>query len=146
MEILMRILVVDDNSFGMKYVVQAIRGAGHVVELRSDAQKAFDAFVAYLQESSGNHWDGAILDVMFHMPEPDKRYVQEDPEGDKTGYLLLQDLRKHQPDLPVVILTNNRNPDTLGQLRRMPKVRIFRKLDQEPAEFVEALEEFLQAR
>lgn len=136
-------MVVDDNSHGLKYFVQALRKAYHTVDLRSDVEQAYHAFKGGL---ASGRWDGAILDLMFTMPQPPARYMEKDPSGLKAGYHLLCELRELQPDVPVIVLTNSRDRELMERLRSMPRVLVLRKLDQDVVEFVPSAEDFFSLK
>jgi len=137
-----RILIVDDdltpdqdkpNGNYMWYYTRALRDSGYkVVEVVGpDSAKE-------VLSSEGESFDLVILDIM--MP-PGKAYEKADTlNGLRTGILLAKTIQSEYPNLPVLVLTNVQNPDTLSQLRQIPSVkRTLCKPDCTPFELVDVI-------
>jgi CheY-like chemotaxis protein len=135
----MKILFVDDLTFSMKYYIQGLRDNGIHVEVRSDVDRALEVF------RSEGPWDGAVIDLMFDQPQPPARYMADDSDGQKTGILLANDLRAIQSDLRIIVLTNRAESPEAQQLRERPHVRVVRKLDIGPIDFVDTVRSFFGA-
>ena len=82
-----------------------------------------------------------ILDIML---PPGKAYEDKDTnEGLRTGVLLLPDLRRHCPGVPVVVLTNVKNPDTLREFKEGPLLKLIKKTECPPFELVAVVEKMV---
>jgi CheY-like chemotaxis protein len=83
-----------------------------------------------------------ILDIM--MP-PGKKYDGVNTrQGLITGLLLFDELRKRYPHMPIIVLTNVRNPVTLKKLGDKPLVEVAQKMEYPPLEFAELVEETIR--
>ena len=129
----MKILMVDDSSYAMKYWVQALRRSMRV-EVRSDVKKALELF------ASEAPWDGAVIDLMFDSGQ--ELYKDRDPSGQRTGLLLTDDLRKIQGDLKVILLTNRANSQELREAALRPYTKVVRKMEADPIQFTDTVVSF----
>jgi CheY-like chemotaxis protein len=138
-----KILIVDDelatadaapHGSYMWYYTQALRDGGFHV---SKAQGPDDA----LEElsSKNKEVDLVILDIM--MP-PGKAYEKEDTlDGLRTGVFLAKAIQSRRPHLPILVLTNVQNPETLSQLRQIHSVKeILYKPDCTPFDLVDEVQ------
>ncbi len=126
------VLLVDDDKLLMQLYVGALERKGYKVKHCFEP----DSALAFVKEN-GRQIDAIILDVM--MP-PRKPYENEDTNGGlKTGIFLLRDLRKYCPNVPVVVLTNIRDPETLDELGKDPEVEVVRKFNCPPFELVDLI-------
>ena len=87
------LLVVDDEPFVLSYLTRTLTSAGHTVATAPDGAKALEAL-------SGRHFDLVLSDIS--MPG-------------MSGIDLLSELRKLDPDLPLILLTGN--PDLASAVR-----------------------------
>lgn len=121
------VLLVDDDNLPMQYYVKALKQKGFKVEHCLEPDSALD-FV----KKRGEEIVAIILDIML---PPGKTYQDKDTnQGLKTGVFLLEDLRKYCPNIPVVVLTNVRNPNTLDEFKDKPLVKLAQKMDYPPFE------------
>lgn len=79
----MRILIVEDEARIGAFVARAFQAEGFGVDLASSAEEG-------LHRALATHYDLVVLDLLL-------------PEGD--GLEVLRELHRHQPDLPVLILS-----------------------------------------
>lgn len=134
----MRILFFDDLSYSMRYFVQALRDAGIRVEVRSTPDRAIEAFQEFYRTEG--EWDGAVLDLMFD--EAPEYYKHRDPSGNRTGLLLLEDLRQIQTNLKVIFLTNRPVTPEAQEVASLPLVKVVRKLDSNPILFTATVRQY----
>lgn len=120
----MKIFVYDDESFAMAAYFRALEKAGHTLTRFVDVDEARKQ----LAESAP---DLVILDVM--MP-PGSYGAEATGNGFRTGLVFLEDLRKVQPHVPVLILTNVDRTKIHGAVTEGPTVRILEKLEVLPAD------------
>ena len=131
------VLLIDDDRLPMKYYVMAFQQEGFKVKQCLEPDSALD----YVQKK-GSEIDAIILDIM--MP-PGETYKNEDTnEGLITGVFLLKGLRKCCPAVPVVVLTNVKNPDTLNEFKDEDLVKVVQKMECPPFELVELVDEMVK--
>lgn len=118
------VLLIDDDKLPMQFYVKALQKKGFKVKqcLKPDSALAF------AQEKKGEI-DAIIFDIML----PPGRYKKTN-EGLRTGVFLLPDLRKHCPDIPIVVLTNVKNPSTLDEFKGKPLLKVVQKMECPPFE------------
>jgi CheY-like chemotaxis protein len=81
------ILVAEDNEHVRDIVVQAVKSAGHRVVPVGDGAAAVEAFHRH-------RGDARLVVLDLDLPE-------------RSGLFCLEEIRRHQPDLPVLIITGN---------------------------------------
>lgn len=124
------VLLVDDDRLPMRFYIKAIEQKGYVVKHCLEPESAL-----YFARKNASEIKAIVLDIMM----PPGRY-EDTNEGLKTGVFLLPDLRKHCPDIPVVVLTNVRNPSTLAEFKGKPMLQVVQKMDCPPFELAELVE------
>ncbi len=127
-----KILLIDDDFLPMQYYVSKLNKEGWEVIHLKDADKALEYLI---QASNVNSNDIALvlLDVM--LPYGKKYTSEETEEGLKTGIFLLEDIRRYLGDeVPIIILTNVKNPEILILFNRYPDVVVLSKLEYPPNE------------
>jgi CheY-like chemotaxis protein len=128
-----KVFLVDDDKLPMEYYVRALEQKGFEVKQCFEPDSALEFAAKECSEICA-----IVLDIM--MP-PGKKYEGVDThQGLMTGLFLLHDLRRHCPDTPVVVLTNVRNPKTLGKLKGEPLLEVVQKMDYPPFEFAELVD------
>ncbi|MCK5601056.1 response regulator [Candidatus Pacearchaeota archaeon] len=121
------VLMVDDDKLPMQFYVRALTQQGYEVKLCLEPDSALDFAV-----KERSNICAIILDVM--MP-PGKAYKDKDTDqGLHTGLFLFRDLRKLCEEVPVIVLTNVRNPVTLGEFSEGPLLKVAQKMDFPPFE------------
>jgi len=131
------ILLIDDDKLPMLYYVKALEEMDFKVKQCYDPDSAIE-----FAKSHGSNIAAILLDVM--MP-PGKAYRNVNTnEGLRTGVFLFDDLRKHCPRVPVVVLTNVRNPETLSSFKEGALLKIAQKTDWPPFELTELVQEMLK--
>ena len=130
------VLLVDDDKLPMQFYVKALEEKGFKVRHCLEPGSALE-FVG----EKGSQIDAIILDIM--MPPGDRYEHEHTNEGLRTGVFLLPDLRKYCPNIPVVVLTNVRNPDTLGLFKGKALVEVIQKKDCPPFELAELVDEMV---
>jgi DNA-binding response OmpR family regulator len=133
-----RILMIDDDRLPMQYYIRSLEKNNFEVMYFVRPDDAFE----YIDREQP-HIDGIILDIM--LPPGEKYKDEETNKGLKTGFFVLKDLRNYQPysNIPVVILTNVRNPKTLAEFTESSLIKIAFKPDYSPKKLVHLLEEML---
>ena len=130
-----RILFLDDDFFQTKYNVAQLR-TEFTVERRSEVDRALRDF-ANIGRQEGP-WAGAVLDVMM----PPGQFADVSPDGLETGWHVFKALRKLQPNIPVIIVTNLREQDVRKLFLNETNVRIFDKVSILPDELLTIATEF----
>jgi CheY-like chemotaxis protein len=132
-----RILFLDDDVFQTKYHVDELRTAFRV-ERRSDVDRAIQDFVA-IKEAEGP-WSGAVLDIMM----PPGKLVAGSPDGMRTGWYVFKELRKLQPGLPVIVITNLGEEEVKDWFRDDTNVKVFDKVLVLPDELLSIARQMFQ--
>ena len=121
------ILLVDDERLPMAYYTRALEKAGMTVLHVRNPDEAFQA----ISERKAPFY-AIVIDIM--MP-PGTVYLGRDTnEGLITGVLLCKDLCERCPGMPIVVLTNVSNKDTLELLPLSKNLEVVQKLDMPPSE------------
>ncbi len=133
-----RILIVDDDKLPIQYYIRSLEKSNFEVKhfIRPD-----DAF-AYI-DNEQPHIDGILLDIML---PPGEKYKDEDTnQGLKTGSFVLRDLRGYSDysNVPVIILTNVRNPTTLREFEESDLLKIAFKPQYPPTKLAGLLKKML---
>jgi CheY-like chemotaxis protein len=124
------ILFIDDEPGAMRYYVDVLKATGFQVTQCTGPDAALDVL-----RRGHMRFSAAILDIMM---SPGEAYAGQDThEGLTTGVYLFRDLRRLSPNLPVVILTNVANPETLQLIQPDRHVRVTAKVTCSPHELVE---------
>ena len=124
------VLLVDDDKLPMLFYVKALEQKGLKVKHCLEPDSTLD-FV----RKRGEQIEAIVLDIML---SPGKAYKNKNTaEGLRTGLFLLMDIRKHCPDVPVVVLTNVKNPVTLDEFKGKPLLKVAQKMDCPPFELAE---------
>jgi len=133
-----RILMIDDDKLPMQYYIRRLEKSNFEVKHFVKPDDAFE----YL-DNEQPHTDGVILDIM--LPPGEKYKDEQTNQGLRTGVFVLRDLREHKDysSIPVVVLTNVRNPKTLAEFPESELLRIAFKPDYPPKKLVHLLEEML---
>lgn len=106
----MKILFLDDEWVSMRHHVNALRAAGHDVEVRSNVDRVIDDAAQWVG------LNGAILDVMMPVPP---NIAPEGVEVGVAGIFVAKCLREHYPELPIIFLTNTREPAAQKEINAM---------------------------
>jgi CheY-like chemotaxis protein len=123
----------------MAYYVRAIEEKGFTVKHFLGPDSALD-FV----RRSTSEVVAIVLDIM--MPPGDEYKDKDTNEGLTTGVFLLPDLRRHCPKTPVVVLTNVKNPETLGRFETGPSLRIAQKMEYPPYELADLVAQMVHGQ
>jgi CheY-like chemotaxis protein len=105
-EMVKRILFVDDEPEFVRPQVAALEDAGYAVTLKTDPDEA----VALLQEQG---FDLIILDLIMPPRRKDRERGDQEPDYIETGLKLHQEIRDklRLTDIPIVFLTVVRDQD-----------------------------------
>jgi DNA-binding NtrC family response regulator len=123
------ILLIDDDKLPMKYYTKALEESGFAVEHFVEPDGALK-----FMEKNKTDIDMVVLDIM--MPSG-KTYKEKDTKmGLTTGLFLFKDIKSIAPKVPVIVLTNVRNPETLNEF---PKECLFQKMNTPPFKLVEII-------
>lgn len=132
------ILIVDDDNLVVKFYTRALEEEGFKVRQTYDPDETLK-----LIEKEKPDLSAIILDIM--MP-PGETYSDEDTqEGLRTGTFLYNDLKAYYPNVPVVVLTNVTDQETIRQFPNEPRLRIANKLDYTPFELAELTTKMIEA-
>jgi len=132
------VLLVDDEKQPLKYYVWALEREGFKVMQCYDPDTAFD-FV----DKQTPDIVAVILDIMML---PGERYRDKDTqEGLTTGTFLYDDLRSRYPDVPVIVITNVSNRETLQYFKGDPKLQVVQKLDVPPFELAQLVSRMVES-
>lgn len=144
-----RILMIDDELVPgatepggnyMWYYAQILKENEYDVQEVSKVEEALSAFA-----DPKKSFDIVLLDVM--MPHGKVFGNEETLGGLRTGVLALRKLSQSHPKMPVVILTNVANPETLQQLTANRNVAaILFKPDCTPGDLLAQVDEILGER
>ncbi len=92
-----RILLVDDERMVRRSMEKSLLRAGFDVDAAEDVSNGLEIFKEVSEDDEEKNFDIAVLDLSM----PDFEGVQ----NPNAGLLLLSELLKVDPDLPVVVLT-----------------------------------------
>jgi CheY-like chemotaxis protein len=105
------VLLVDDDRLAVPLYKEALEVKGFAVKQCFDADSAL-SFVRDKKSEIGV----IVLDIMI---PPGKTYENLDTgEGLKTGVFLYDTLRQILPDVPIIVLTNVTEDETLNEFRQ----------------------------
>lgn len=129
-----RILMIDDDNLPMQYYITQLEKHRYEVKYFIKPDDAF----RYI-DNEKPHIDGIILDIM--LPPGEKYKDTPTNQGLKTGVFVLRDLRAYPEysSVPVIILTNVRNPTTLAEFVENDLLKIAFKPDYPPLKLIELL-------
>lgn len=123
------LLLIDDEVVANRAYVEVLHAAGYEVEQRQDPDEAW----SYL-ESHGSAIALVILDIMMKAGE---RYKGKPTRsGIDTGLFCLNELRGSYPNLPIIVLTNVANKDTLARVPETAQVHLEQKPKCQPSRLV----------
>lgn len=118
------IVMIDDDFQVMTPYETALRECEFEVT-RFSGETCVDQALEFLRQKSALV-DLAVVDIM--MPSGEAFDGNDTDEGMKTGIFLLEKLKTDYPSIPLLVLTNVRNDETLGQVARMiPEAKILQK-------------------
>jgi DNA-binding NtrC family response regulator len=124
------VLLIDDDNLPMKFYIKALEESGFTVKRFLGPDDVLD-----FMEKNAAEIGVVVLDIM--MP-PGKRYKDENTkEGLRTGVFLFKDIRRMYPNIPVIVLTNVKNPETLCEF---PKDQLIQKMNCPPFTLVELVD------
>jgi CheY-like chemotaxis protein len=127
-----KILLIDDDIQAMRYYVETLEAAGFDVTQCTGPDSALQVL-----RDTTTPVSAVLLDIM--MPPGDAYRRQNTQEGLTTGLFLLEDLRRLRPNLPVVVLTNVSNRDTLQRIPRDSKLLLIPKVACPPHALLEEI-------
>jgi len=131
-----RVLLIDDDYLPIQYYISRLEKNNYEVLHYLNPDDAF----AYI-EKERPCLDGIVLDIML---PPGRKYKNMPTnQGLKTGSFLLKDLLELYPKVPVVVLTNVRNPKTLAEFTESDLLKVAFKPDCPPKKLAELLDELL---
>ena len=136
----LRILHLDDDKTVTSYYQRVLRDPEFGFEMQVELITTPEEFLERIEYDK--QWNAVVLDVM--MPHPDWTHFDhgQSDDGLLTGALLLEPLRQHLPDVPVVFLTN-RPGDDFKKLVKDKTIPVLLKHDYPPMEFAEFLRDFI---
>jgi len=135
----MKILVLDDQPTAMMYWWDALVDAGYAVVRCSTPEEA-------VRHYNAEHFDLIVLDRM--MPPGEIFGKNTDPPSKETGSQVLKDFhdRDHLQLVPVIILTNYPDDQTVEQIKKDYERLIVVSKRTKPSEFVPIVSKMIQAR
>lgn len=134
-----RILFLDDDVFQTKYNVAELE-KDFIVDRYSNVDDALSDIVS--KKDAGYAWAGAVLDIMM----PPGQFAGVSPDGMETGWHFFKELRKIQPKIPVIVITNLGENEVQDWFEKESKVKAFDKATVLPDELLKiAKESFLDS-
>ncbi len=136
-----RILHLDDDLTVTSYYREVLSneafGYGMDVEIVTCPQLFMERIIA------DRNWDLIVLDVM--MPHPEWHYFshEQSDEGLLTGALLVGEVRKILPAVPIILLTNRPEKD-VAPLLTDQSIPMLLKHDFPPFEFADHVKSLLE--
>ena len=128
------VLLIDEDEYPLKFYTQQLEEDGFKIT------QCFSVDCA-LRALANGKFDIVILDCM--MPTGDNYANEDTQEGLRTDVFLYRDIRKVGGELPIIVLTNVTEQETLEQFQGDSFVRVVGKLDCPPAELVTQIREML---
>ena len=126
------VLVVDDDELPMMFYREALKRQGYDVHQCRDPDSTLE-----FARQKAPAIAAIVLDIMM---DPGVVYSNQNTnQGLRTGVLLYRDLRQVCPDVPVVVLTNVVDTETLREFEGQQAVRVIQKIDCPPLEFASLL-------
>ena len=122
-----RILVVDDDPYGIKYAVLSLKRAGYDVTTVNSADRAMEAV-------QREHFDLAIVDVLMPPGTVAGMAAVDDHNG---GLYVAAAIRKHDPACKILGFTNSSDERVFEWFQQDPNSQIASKLDTLPSRLVE---------
>lgn len=131
------VLLIDNDKLPMRYYERRLEQIGFRVEFF----KRPDPALEFARNNPGRI--SAI--VMGILLSPGNAYRDKDTrEGLETGVFLYPDLRDICPDIPIIVLTDVKDPETLGKFpKNGPRFRLLQKLECPPFKLAELVSEML---
>jgi CheY-like chemotaxis protein len=123
----LKVLIVDEEPAAMGYYIDALTECGFDVGVCENPSEAADMCRSLMP-------DLIILDIM--MPPGDKYRGENHHDGLRTGFFVLRDLRSCCKDVPVIVLTNVTDRESLALFEGGPQLHIIGKPDCPPFELV----------
>ena len=132
------VLMIDDDEWPTKLYETALVRRDFKVKRCTDADTAYE-----FAKENNEALLAIVLDIMM---SPGERYKNRDTDdGLKTGLLLYEDFKSFiKPNLPIVVLTNVSNRETLKMLPEGESLRIAEKMDVPPLELALLIEEMIE--
>jgi DNA-binding response OmpR family regulator len=128
------VLVVDDDYTVAHHYEKALSLREFRVLICSNVDNAIE----YIEN---DHFDVIILDIMM---SPGTRYKDRDKHpGHRTGLYVYNDIRTTDPNIPILVLTNVTNQDTLQKFDPNPCLEIRQKMEMPPRALVNLVEEMI---
>lgn len=128
------ILCIDEEFMAMQYYTDALETSGYKVVKCENLEQALEAARAERPSL-------VVLDIM--MPAGELYKSEDHHDGLRTGFFVLRDLRTLQAEVPVIVLTNVTDRETLSLFQPGPRLRVFGKPDCPPFELVKQVESML---
>lgn len=122
------VMLIDDDQEAMKYYILAIKQEGfELVHIKNP-----DETISYFNKPTHEKPDIVILDIMLPPGEVFANYPDVD-EGLRSGILLYRRIKDQCENIPFVVLTNLRNPQTISDLKDLSSdILIFHKDETTP--------------
>ena len=130
------ILFVDDEKRRADNYVDELEESGEDVVLKVDVDKALGFFDKNIAEINL-----LVLDIM--MPYGSSFGDVDTESGIRTGVCFYKRIREKAPNLPVIILTNVKDPDVKGQFDNENRCWFYNKEEKLPSEFRDEVKRIL---
>ena len=128
------ILFVDDNWLALDGWVDTLEDAGHEVIRIDEVVRALE----YVQQNASRIMC-VLCDVMMEAPED-----WDSSEGQRTGIVLANKVRKIRPDLPIIFLTSHSDTVVVDELKAYPFAAYLNKDDVRPGTFARVVKQRLK--
>jgi len=104
------ILLVDEDRIQMRPFIAEVELRGHTVRLVEEADDGLNA------AKQLKRLDLAIIDIM--LPSVNRYSSEETQNHLYTGVFLARDIRRAHPDVPLLLISNHRFPESLRKIDR----------------------------
>jgi len=119
------LLMIEDEKMPMRLYLRALEKVDYEVKQCAGPDSALD-----FAKRNADDISAILLDIMM---APGEAYKHEDTqEGLKTGIFLYRDLKELMPHVPIILLTNVTNQETLAEFPEGPLLAVAQKLDYPP--------------
>lgn len=133
------VLLIDEEKLPLKHYIQVLKNTGFKALQCYDTDKCLE-----LIERGIPDLVAILLDVM--MP-PGRRFAKEETQnGLITGVLLYKEIRRLCPDVPVIVLTNVSDAETLKYLKEDRLTKIVQKLNYPPFRLARLINETVSGK
>jgi DNA-binding response OmpR family regulator len=131
------VILVDDDMIATSFYVRALERSGFAVKQFFGPDTAFE----YIDDKNPEV-AAIIMDIMML---PGNRYTSVDTkDGLRTGVFMARDFREFYPQVPIIVLTNVSNQETLRLFDESSLLKVVQKLEYPPFELVQLVKDMIE--